>query len=110
MRYLGFTETTRFEKRAQSRLGDEELAKVQSYLSLYPDDGDVIKGSQGIRKLRWAASGRGKRGGSRIIYYWAVSRERILLLDIYTKNEKSDLSQSELAILRQDVERWLEPL
>lgn len=110
MKYLGFTETSRFVRRVQSRLGDDELARLQWYLCQHPDDGDIIPGAQGLRKLRWLASGRGKRGGARVIYYWAVSNERILLLDIYTKNEKSDLSRTEIGNLRQDVERWLESL
>ena len=59
--------------------------------------------SGGLRKLRVAAKGHGKRGGARMIYYWAVARDRILMLDIYAKNEKEDLSADELKKLRQKV-------
>jgi hypothetical protein len=69
----------------------------------YPNDGTVITGTSGIRKLRWAALGLGKRGGARLIYYFAVSKEKILLLDIYAKNEKSDISKSELKELDEAV-------
>ena len=75
-----------------------------------PDDGSIIKASNGIRKMRWAASGRGKRGGARIIYYYAVSNERILLPDIYPKNEKSDLTAKELENLKDVLQVWLEKI
>jgi len=68
----------------------------------------MIKASDGIRKMRWAASGRGKRGGARIIYYYAVSNERILLLDIYPKNEKTDLTTKELNNLKIVLKIWQE--
>ena len=53
--------------------------------------------------MRWGMTGRGKRGGVRIIYFWAVKQERILMLLIYPKNEKDDLSQEQLKILRKIV-------
>ena len=58
--------------------------------------------------MRWAASGRGKRGGARIIYYYAVSNERILLLDIYPKSEKTDLTTKELNNLKIVLKIWQE--
>ncbi|MBX3747045.1 MAG: type II toxin-antitoxin system RelE/ParE family toxin [Verrucomicrobiae bacterium] len=68
-----------------------------------PDAGTLIRSGDGLRKLRWAASGRGKRGGARVIYYWWTADERILLLDVYTKNDKSDLSKDELKKLKQEI-------
>ena len=59
------------------------------------------------QKLRWAASGRGKRGGARIIYYFANNADRILLLDIYAKNEKENLAIEDLRELRNAVDFWL---
>jgi hypothetical protein len=53
-----------------------------------PDAGKIIPKSDGLRKLRVAAKGHGKHGGARTIYYWVVARDRILLLDIYAKNER----------------------
>jgi mRNA-degrading endonuclease RelE of RelBE toxin-antitoxin system len=73
----------------------------------FPDAGDLIKGSGGLRKIRQAAKGKGTRGGWRVIYYFAVVRETIYLLDIYLKNEKEDLSPDEIKDLRSIVEEWL---
>ena len=61
--------------------------------------------SGGLRKLRWAGSGRGKRGGVRVIYYWVTTQERLLMLYIYPKNEQDDLTAEQLKALRSIVER-----
>jgi hypothetical protein len=66
-----------------------------------PDAGDVIPGSGGVRKLRWAAKGKGKRGGARIIYLYVVIAARIYLIRCYPKNVKTDLSAGEKKQLRQ---------
>ncbi|MCI0389491.1 MAG: type II toxin-antitoxin system RelE/ParE family toxin [Acidobacteria bacterium] len=63
----------------------------------------LIEGGGGIRKLRQALPGRGKSGGARVIYYWAVKNDLILMLDIYTKNEKVDLSDEQVNELRKEV-------
>jgi mRNA-degrading endonuclease RelE of RelBE toxin-antitoxin system len=110
MLYLQFTETPRFIKQASKILGENEISKLQFYLIENPDAGVVIQNSGGIRKLRWASSGHGKRGGSRVIYYFAIAHERILLLDIYSKNEKSDLSKLEIAELKLRLETWLKQI
>jgi hypothetical protein len=70
-----------------------------------PDVGTIIVGSGGIRKFRWAAKGHGKSGGARVIYYWAVSVETILMLDVYSKDHKADLTEEEVKRLRKIVER-----
>jgi hypothetical protein len=72
----------------------------------HPDDGDIIPGAGGIRKIRWGAKGRGKRGGVRIIYYWRTVCGHIYLLSIYGKNEASDLTQKEKNYLKKLVEAW----
>jgi hypothetical protein len=61
-------------------------------------------GSGGLRKIRWAKEGRGKRGGVRVIYYWAVSSEQILMLFMYPKGEQDDLTPAQIKMLRQIVE------
>lgn len=96
MRLFGFTETHRFTKRMANLLTDEEYAKLQGDLCNEPEMGAIIKGGGGIRKMRLSFGKRGKRGGARIIYYWAVNREKIIMLDIYAKNEKADLTHTEL--------------
>lgn len=110
MDYFGFTETERFVKRAEKLLGAEIVSELQLYLCQYAEDGLIIPASNGIRKLRWAASGRGKRGGARIIYYFANAAGRIFLLDIYAKNEKADLTADEIKDLKDAVKFWLEEL
>ncbi|MGI8639787.1 MAG: type II toxin-antitoxin system RelE/ParE family toxin [Pyrinomonadaceae bacterium] len=102
----GFTETQRFLKRIGSRISDEEYAELQFHLCENPDEGDLIRGGGGIRKLRWRVVGKGKSGGVRVIYYWAARRGKILMLDIYQKNEKSNLSQTEILLLGQKAKDW----
>ena len=67
----------------------------------HPDAGDVIPGSGGVRKLRWAAKGKGKRGGARIIYLYLVAAARVYLMRCYAKNVKTDLTADEKRQLRQ---------
>jgi len=110
MDYFGFTETERFVRRAEKILGEKILSELQLYLCKYAEDGVIIPASNGIRKLRWAASGRGKRGGARVIYYFANAVGRIFLLDIYAKNEKENLSADDIKDLRDAVEFWLDEL
>ncbi len=110
MDYFGFTETERFVKRAEKLLGAEMISELQLYLCKHANDGVIIPASNGIRKLRWAASGRGKRGGARVIYYFANAAGRIFLLDIYAKNEKENLSADDVKNLKEAVRFWLEEL
>lgn len=97
-------ETTVFTRQIQGLLSDDEYRQLQMTLVLRPDIGAVISGSGGLRKVRWAAKGHGKSGGIRVIYYWAVSRQRILLLLAYPKNVRDDLTQEQLRVLRKIVE------
>jgi mRNA-degrading endonuclease RelE of RelBE toxin-antitoxin system len=69
-----------------------------------PDAGPVIRGSGGIRKIRWSVRGRGKRGGVRVIYYWAVAQNQVLMLFIYPKNEQDGLSPAQTKALKLVVE------
>ena len=107
MKLFDFIETARFTKRIVKLLSDDEYAKIQLFICEFPDFGKIIKGSGGMRKARCRIEGRGKSGGARIIYYWVVSREQILMLDIYAKNEKEDLSPDEIKMLRREVEELL---
>ena len=100
---LTFCETARFSKRVAKRLADDDYAKLQRYLAENPDAGPVIEGGGGIRKIRFALPGRGKSGGVRVIYYWSVGRDLILLLDIYAKNEQADLSADQTNRLRREA-------
>jgi mRNA-degrading endonuclease RelE of RelBE toxin-antitoxin system len=73
-------ETSVFTHRINELLTDEEYRLLQHELVKRPDSGKVIQGSGGMRKLRWGLPGRGKSGGARIIYYWIVDQNTILML------------------------------
>lgn len=81
-------------------LSDDDLVELQYFLCHHPDAGKVIAGTGGLRKLRWALSGRGKRGGARIAYVDIVLKETIYLVTVYAKNEKDDLSEMEKKAIR----------
>jgi hypothetical protein len=66
-----------------------------THLGLKPESGVVIPGTGGVRKLRWAIPGKGKRGGARVIYYFHNTKMPVFALHIYGKNEKSDVSPAE---------------
>lgn len=72
-----------------------------------PEAGDLIRGSGGLRKIRWSLPGKGKRGGLRIIYYWDKPGNTFYMLTVYKKSTKGDLTRSQVKILRQLVEEWL---
>ena len=93
-----------FTRRVLKLLTDDDYRLLQHELVARPDVGNIIRGSGGLRKVRWAARGRGKRGGVRVIYYWAVDREIILMLLIYGKNEQDDLTAEQLRVLKGLVE------
>lgn len=102
-----FRESSKFTVKVESYISDDEYTRLQLFLVDNPVAGDLIVGSGGLRKVRWASKGKGKRGGVRVIYYWADIRGYIFVLDIYAKNEKEDLSRDEIDSLRKEVENWL---
>jgi mRNA-degrading endonuclease RelE of RelBE toxin-antitoxin system len=85
-------ETSVFTRRVLKLVFDENYRSLQQVLVADPEAGDLIRQSGGLRKIRWSVAGRGKRGGVRIIYYWAPARETILMLLMYGKNEQDDLT------------------
>jgi hypothetical protein len=97
-------ETPIFTKRLSGIMTEEEYRLLQMHLLNKPDAGKVIKGSGGLRKLRWSAKGHGKSGGIRIIYYWFVAQDKILLLFPFAKNKWTDLTSEQLQQLRKIIE------
>jgi hypothetical protein len=97
-------ETPIFTRRIQTILSAEEYRLLQAQLVQKPDAGKVIPGSGGLRKLRWSVDGRGKRGGIRVIYYWFVSPQVVLMLFAYAKNERDDLTPDQMKQLKKIVE------
>jgi hypothetical protein len=72
-------------------MSDDDYRGLQVYLLQKPDAGNIVKGSGGVRKVRWAASGKGKSGGLRVIYYWKKSEHEIWLLTLYSKSERATI-------------------
>jgi len=101
---MRIVETSIFTKRVKEVLDDEQYRLFQLFLVQNPDAGSVIKGSGGIRKIRWTGSGRGKRGGTRILYFWFNKNDTILLLFVFKKNEQDDLTNEQLKLLKSIVE------
>ena len=87
-----FIETSVFTRQIQTLLADEEYHELQVELMENPERGDIIKGGGGIRKVRWAAKGKGKSGGIRVIYYWLRDDGQIYMLLVYPKSQKEDLT------------------
>ncbi|KGQ64871.1 DNA-binding protein [Gallibacterium anatis] len=85
-----------FKKKADQVWSEEERAEFFTFLVNDPLVGDVIPDANGLRKVRWQGSGRGKRGGLRVIYFNLLSDGIIVMLDMYAKNKKENISQVEL--------------
>jgi mRNA-degrading endonuclease RelE of RelBE toxin-antitoxin system len=86
-----FIETSTFTKLISTYLSDDEYLGLQCFLLKYPDAGPIIRGTGGVRKVRWGISGKGKRGGIRVIYYWKRRDDEIWLLTVYDKSERSTI-------------------
>lgn len=101
-----FIETPIFTDSIKEIMSDEEYRQFQLELAEQPGKGDVIQGTGGIRKIRAKATGRGKQGGSRVIYYWRSAHDQILMLLAYPKNEQTDLTSTQKKALKSVVENW----
>jgi len=99
-----FIESKIFEKLREKYLDDDNYKALQNFLVAQPLVGDVIQGTGGLRKLRWSANGKGKRGGVRTIYLYITEKSHIHFLTLYAKNEMSDLTVDEKKILKRVVE------
>ncbi len=88
-------ETGRFLKDAGELMQETERAELIAFIAANPDSGDLIPETGGVRKLRWALPGRGKRGGARVIYYFHSERLPVFMLAAYSKNEKANLTKAE---------------
>jgi hypothetical protein len=97
-------ETRAFTARIGGLLSEDEYRNLQLELVQRPTAGSVIAGTGGLRKLRWAASGRGKRGGARVIYFWHAASDKILMMFAYPKNEQDDLTATQRHALRKLIE------
>lgn len=96
-----FIELPIFTRYAEDYFTSDELAKLQISLAKDPKQGDVVQGTQGVRKLRWSRSGTGKRGGVRVLYYVQDLKGRIWLLTVYAKSARENIATSTLNALRE---------
>jgi len=101
---FSFIETRLFTRLIQEYLDDDEYRELQKVLMENPDTGNMIPGSGGLRKLRWRAPGRGKRGGYRVIYYARLKQGVIWMLTIYPKNVAENIPANVLRQIRKEVE------
>jgi hypothetical protein len=99
-----FIETRLFTRLVAEYLSDDEYRGLQKALIANPDAGDVVSGSGGVRKLRWRAAGRGKRGGYRVIYFAKVAQGVIWMLTMYPKNVTENIPAHVLRQIRKEVE------
>ena len=101
---FSFIETGLFTRLVQEYLSDDEYFRLQSRLMRDPEASAVVRGSGGVRKLRWAAAGRGKRSGYRVIYFVRRTNSIIWMLTIYPKNVADSIPAQVLKKIRKEIE------
>lgn len=104
---MRFIETPIFTRQVSRHLDDESYRALQLALLLRPEQGVVIPGGGGLRKLRWKTKGKGQRGGLRVLYYWDKPQDIIYMLFVYPKSEQEDLTRQQLKILARVVQEEL---
>ena len=104
---ITIAETEPFQRKVAGLLTGTEKSELIAYLSMRPQAGVLIRGTGGIRKLRWARIGQGKSGGVRVIYYFHNQEMPLYLLTVFGKNEKANISAEEKNILAKAVKKLL---
>ena len=99
-----FIETRLFTRLVDEYLSDEEYSALQWALVANPAAGDLVRGTGGVRKIRWGTSGRGKRGGVRVIYYARTHQGEIWMLTIYAKNVAESIPANVLRRIREEID------
>lgn len=97
-------ELPEFRRAAERFMAEDEIEALCDFLARNPAAGNVIRGTGGVRKLRWALAGRGKRGGARTIYFYQDERYPLLLLTAYPKATKEVLTAAECNAMARLVE------
>jgi mRNA-degrading endonuclease RelE of RelBE toxin-antitoxin system len=100
---IAVVETEEFLADVNGVLSEEEHEALILYVARYPEAGDRIPGMGGLRKLRWAAKGKGRRGGSRVIYYFHNFEIPLFLMAIFAKNVRNDLSPAQRKALARQL-------
>ena len=99
-----FIELTSFSRARDDYFDDDEFASFQRHLASHPLAGDVIPGTGGVRKMRWAREGAGKRGGLRVIYYVQDRLGRIWLMTVYAKSARENIAVKTLLNLKESID------
>ena len=102
--WYGFSPQCEHAQQAERR----QRAELVQYLAYHPVAGDIVAGAGGIRKLRWALAGHGKRGGARVIYFHHSENLPLFALTAYAKNQQDDLSQADRNDFRTVTKRLIE--
>jgi hypothetical protein len=97
-------ETTTFTRQVKSLLSEEEYRQLQLQLVENPTLGVKEPGTGGLRKLRVQAKGHGKSGGARMIYFWASAKDQILMLYIFPKGSRAQLTEDQKKLLKRIVD------
>lgn len=92
---VGVIETPEFLAATRRIMAEEERSLLVDYLAYNPTAGELIPGTGGVRKLRWALEGRGKRGGARVVYYYHSEAMPLFVLTAYAKNERANITQAD---------------
>ncbi|SRR6266496_3088386 len=101
---ISFVETRLFTRLVNEYLSDDDYARLQQTLARSPEQGEIIRGSGGVRKMRWSVAGRGKRGGIRVIYFLRKRQGEIWLLTLYAKNVAATIPAHVLRQIRNEIE------
>lgn len=97
-------ETLLFQKQWPLYWSEEERGEFAAYIAEFPDIGDVVPNSGGIRKVRWRRAGTGKSGGVRVIYFTRMAEEEIVILILYAKAKTDNITGSKLKEIRRALE------
>jgi len=104
LRVFTFVETKLFTELVGQYLSDDEYLELQLSLVANPEAGDLVRGSGGLRKLRWRVAGRGKRGGIRVIYYLRSQKGQMWMLTLYAKNEEENIPGHILKKIKEEID------
>lgn len=104
---MQIVETSVFTKQVKTHLSDEEYRCLQQAVCLRPEQGSLVPGGGGLRKLRWNLETKGKRGGLRVLYYWDMAEDTVYMLFVYRKSQTEDLTQQQIKTLSRLIKEEL---